>query len=251
MDYQPRPGIPAKKSWRDRLIRLAQTHPTWLLGFEDEVWWSRVSHPDLHAWSPDGQPLRLVDQTVATPTKRRPAAPKALACYGLLTRSYPGDGSCHEAIWLRFVDGRPVSGVTIQFLAWCAERAVTQGKTAVLLVWDNASWHVSAEVRTWLRAHNRRVKQTGHGARLRACPLPSKSPWLNPIEPKWIHGKRAVVEPARVLPVAELEERVCAYYGCDQHPRLTIIDESLPQATARLPDGGRLPSPHTRTEAAA
>ena len=25
--------------------------------------------------------------------------------------------------------------------------------------------------------------------------LPSKSPWLNNIEPKWVHGKRAIVEP--------------------------------------------------------
>jgi DDE superfamily endonuclease len=251
VDYQSRPGIPAKKRARDRLIRLAQTHPTWVLGFEDEVWWSRVSHPDLHAWSPDDQPLRLVEQTVAKPTKRQPAEPKALACYGLLTRTYPGDGSCQEAMWLRFVAGRPVSGVTTQFLAWCAEQAATQGQTAVLLVWDNASWHVSAEVRTWLRTHNRRVKQTGQGVRLLACPLPSKSPWLNPIEPKWIHGKRAVVEPARVLPAAELEERVCAYYGCELHPHLTLSDDPAPQGAAHLTDSGGLPAPLLLTEEAA
>ncbi len=242
MDYQPRPGVPANKSGRDRLIRLAQAHPDWLLGCEDEVWWSRVSHPDLHAWAADDQPLRLVEQPVAKSTKRRPAEPKALACYGLLTRAYPGDGSCQEAIWLRFVDGRPVSGVTIQFLDWCAAQAAMQSKSAVLLVWDNASWHVSAEVRTWLRAHNRRVKQTGHGVRLLACPLPSKSPWLNPIEPKWIHGKRAVVEPARLLPAAELEERVCAYYGCDLHAHLTISDPAGAPPTAPLPQAG-LPAP--------
>ena len=153
---------------------------------------------------------------------------------------------------MRFVDGRPVSGVTIQFLDWCATHAAGQDKTAVLRVWDNASWHVSAEGRTWLRAHNRRVKQTGRGVRLLACPLPSKSPWLNPIEPKWIHGKRAVVEPARVLPAAALEERVCAYYGCDQYPHLTISDAPtpIPQATAP-PSVSGLSSPHTRTEEAA
>jgi hypothetical protein len=27
------------------------------------------------------------------------------------------------------------------------------------------------------------------------CRLPVKSPWLNPIEPRWLHGKRAIVEP--------------------------------------------------------
>ena len=52
------------------------------------------------------------------------------------------------------------------------------------------------------------------GARIVVCPLPSKSPWLNPIEPKWVHGKRAVAEPDRLLSAAELEARVYAYYGC-------------------------------------
>jgi hypothetical protein len=40
----------------DGLIRLAQRHPDWLLGCAEEVWWSRVSHPALHAWQDDGKP---------------------------------------------------------------------------------------------------------------------------------------------------------------------------------------------------
>jgi hypothetical protein len=44
------------------------------------------------------------------------------------------------------------------------------------------------------------------------CRLPSRSPWLNAIEPKWVHGKRAVVEPTRKLTAAELQQRLCAYY---------------------------------------
>ena len=43
--------------------------------------------------------------------------------------------------------------------------------------------------------------------------LPKKSPWLNAIEPKWIHGKRKVVEPAGVLGAYELAERDCAAIG--------------------------------------
>jgi transposase len=39
-----------------------------------------------------------------------------------------------EQIWLRFVDGRPASGVTTQFLAWSCERLRTEGKKALLLV---------------------------------------------------------------------------------------------------------------------
>ena len=48
------------------------------------------------------------------------------------------------------------------------------------------------------------------------CRLPVKAPWLNPIEPKWGHGKKAIVEPERKLTAEEIKERVCTYYGCEQ-----------------------------------
>src|SRR5919108_2666030 len=62
VDHQPRPSIRPEKKQRDRLIRLAATHPTWVLGFEDEVWWSRLAQPALHAWAPDAQALHLVEK---------------------------------------------------------------------------------------------------------------------------------------------------------------------------------------------
>ena len=77
-------------------------------------------------------------------------------------------------------------------------------------------------MRTWIRAHNRRAKWSGRGVRIINCYLPIKSPWLNPIEPKWAHGKRRVVEPARLLSADELIRRVYAAFDCDQHPRLAI-----------------------------
>ena len=56
-----------------------------------------------------------------------------------------------------------MSAVTVEFLAWCSERLAAQALTALFLRWDNASWHKSQAVRTWLRRHNQRVK--AHGAR--------------------------------------------------------------------------------------
>lgn len=50
--------------------------------------------------------------------------------------------------------------------------------------------------------------------RLLVSCLPNKSSWLNPIEPRWIHGRRAIVEPARLLTAQEVADRVCAYYAC-------------------------------------
>jgi len=211
----PDPEYARKKARRDRLIRLATAHPDGLLGFEDEVWWSRLARPALHAWQDDAHPLRLVEQTAA----RDDPDPKALACYGLLARSWD-DQRRDDEMWLRFVDGRPISAVTIDFLTWCAGQAEERGKRAVLLVWDNASWHDSGIVRAWLHQHNRQVKQSGQGVRLIACYLPVKSPWLNPIEPKWLHGKKRVAEPARLLSARELADRVCAAYDCPHEPHL-------------------------------
>lgn len=226
MDHQSRPRICPKKRRRDRLIALAARHPDWVLGFEDEVWWSRVTQPQLSAWTPTDQPMRLVEQTVAKKTKRKDAM-KALACYGLLARWHPADGPRQEAMWLRFVDGRPISAVTTRFLAWCSAKVAAQGQRVLVLVWDNASWHVSAEVRAWIHAHNRLVKATGQGARLLVCPLPTKSPWLNPIEPKWVYGKHCIVEAGGLLSPAEVEDRVCAVYDCPHEEHL-----SMPQDVA-------------------
>jgi hypothetical protein len=185
------------------LIALAETRADWAVGFADETWWSRLARPALHTWS-DGLPLRLVEQTVP----KTDPDPNALACYGLLRRAGPAPAE----VWLRFVTGHPVSAMTAQFLAWCCDRLATEGTTTPVLVWDNASWHVSADIRSWLREHNRRVHREG-GARLIPCWLPTKSPWLNPIEPQWVHAKQRVVEPARLLTAAELEDRVCAAFA--------------------------------------
>jgi transposase len=148
--------------------------------------------------------------------------PKALACYGVLLRQ-PGQP---ERVWLRFVDGRPVSALTEQFLGGCASRLQEAGVRVWVLIWDNAPWHVSKRVRAGIRAHNQQVKQGGQGVRILACYLPVKSPWLNPIEPQWVHGKRAMLEPARLLSAQEVADRVCAHFGCSHDAHLSIPDKA-------------------------
>ena len=173
-----------------------------MLGFADEVWWSRFAQPHLHTWTTGG-PLRLVTQD------RLPGDPDpaALACFGLLRTDT-------RQMLLRFVAGRPISTSTIAFLEWLLEELRRAGKKALLLVWDNAPWHCSRAVRTWLRTYNRTARKSGD-IRLLICHLPIRSPWLNPIEPRWVHGKRAIHEPSRTLSPQEVKERVCAYYQCE------------------------------------
>jgi hypothetical protein len=176
-----------------------------VLGFQDETWWTRLAQPDLFAWA-GAEPLRLLPN-------ERGGGKEALACYGLL-RADSG------AMLLRFVEGRPVSQVTEDFLAWLCERFATEGKKVFVLVWDNTAWHVSKRVRRWMGAHNRRVKREG-GCKIRVCGLPVKAPWLNPIEPKWLHGKRAIAGPERKLTPAEVKQRVHEHYQCESHDSLT------------------------------
>lgn len=194
---------------------LAQRSSGWVFGFEDEVWFSRLAQPALHTWTP-GEPLRLHSKGKDSKEKHRKTAsehtgePEALACYGLLRADT-------QEMMLRFVEGRPVSGVTIEFLEWLTTTLAQEGHRVLVLVWDNARWHTSRAVTEWIKEHNRRKKEQGRrgedaGCRLLVCPLPVKSPWLNAIEPKWMHGKKNIVEPQRKLSSTEVRQRLCDYY---------------------------------------
>jgi hypothetical protein len=60
-------------------MHLAQDKLDWVVGFLDECWWSRVAQPNLHSFSEENEPLRLVEQSLA----KDDPDPKAISCYGL------------------------------------------------------------------------------------------------------------------------------------------------------------------------
>ena len=204
------------------MIAWASRQPSWAIGFGDEVWWSRVALPALSAWQSQDHPVRLVEQH----WRKDDPDPKALACYGVLWQHGTPDAPDRSQAWLRFVTGRPVSTLTTQFLQWCCERLLKEGKTNWLLIWDNASWHTSQAVRAWIREHNQQVKHTGTGVRILPLLLPTQSPWLNPIEPRWVHAKRNVVEHDGLLSAHQLAERVCSYFGCSYESHLIIPEKA-------------------------
>ena len=106
------------------MIEQAASRPDWVLGYQDETWWTRLAQPDVFAWA-GKQPLRLL-------ANERGDGKEALACYGLL-RADTG------AMLLRFVEGRPVSQVTEDYLGWLCARLAAEGKRVLVLVWDNAA----------------------------------------------------------------------------------------------------------------
>jgi transposase len=63
----------------DRLMEVADGNPGWAIGFQDECWWSRVALPALHGWAEKGEPLRLIERSVAKDDPDK----KAISCYGL------------------------------------------------------------------------------------------------------------------------------------------------------------------------
>lgn len=174
---------------------LAADKDDWLLVDQDESWFSRFAHPSLYSWVECGNELRLVERQA-----KKGEPQKAIACYG-------AQELVSQERYLFFAEGQPDTATTIEFLERLLALAAHKAKRVLAIIWDRASWHKSHELFAWIRQHNRKAKQQG-GVRLLTCLLPSKSPWLNPVEPLWLHAKRKVSSHDETLSVDELKARI-------------------------------------------
>ena len=190
-----------QKKRRDRLVRWAEQRTDTLLVWEDECWFSRFAQPRLRSWAEPEHPLKLMQRT--PPTQ---CPDKALACYGALRHDT-------RQVYLHFATGQPDTDSTIDFLRRLLALARSLRKQYLVVIWDNASWHLSRKLRAWLRAYKQIAKHR-RDVRLLVFYLPSKSPWLNPIEPHWVHAKRQTLEPSSSpLTSLELRRRLFGYFG--------------------------------------
>ena len=162
---------------------------------QDESWFSRFAQPSMHSWAERGNELHLVERQA-----KKGEPQKAIACFGAL------EFVTHER-YLFFAEGQPNTAITIKFLQRLLAVAAQKGKRVLVIIWDRASWHKSGDLFTWIRQHNREAKDED-GVRLLTCLLPSKSPWLNPVEPLWLHTKRKVSSANEHLSVDELKARI-------------------------------------------
>lgn len=171
----------------------------WLVLEQDECWFSRFSQPNLHSWASADKQSRLVQRTPSSDE-----LDKALACFGAVCQKTGRK-------YFYFCPGQPNTDKVILLLKRLLAVARDQGKQVLLIFWDRASWHKSQPLRQWVRAHNRHAKQH-QDVRLLTYLLPSKSPWLNSMEPHWIHTKRNVAEFNGNLSVPMLKRRLCAHF---------------------------------------
>lgn len=145
---------------------------------------------------------------------KRGARDKALACFGAVRHDT-------QAVLLYFSTGQPNSLQLWLFIIGLLAVARAEEKRVVVIIWDNASWHKSAALRGWIRAYNQAAKETGE-PRLLTHLLPVKSPWLNPIEPRWLHAKRGVCQPEGQLTPPELRRRLCIHF--DTQPLFNVFN---------------------------
>ena len=200
MDQQSRCALCPQKKRRDWLKALAGQHADWLLFEEDECWFSRYAQPNAFAWATPPAPVRFVQRT---PPPKTPDT--ALACFGAVRQDT-------QETYLYFAPGQPNSEQMWLFIIGLLVVARQESKKVVVLLWDNATWHKSQRLRQWIRLYNQAAKKAGE-PRLLTWLLPLQSPWLNPIEPRWVHAKRAVCEPDGELTAPELKRRLATHFG--------------------------------------
>jgi transposase len=174
------------------------------LVYQDECWFSRFAQPTMRAWAKPQETVKLIQRDKA----KDDPEPKALACFGALEDDT-------RQTHLSFADGQPDNAQTQLMLQALLEVCRVQGRRVLAIIWDKASWHTSLATQQWIHAHNQQARQNGD-VRIFTRLLPTRSPWLNPIEPGWIHAKRNVAEfGCNNLTIAELTRRLCAHFDTE------------------------------------
>lgn len=190
------PHYAHKKARRDRILEWAQRDPSIIVIYQDESWFSGNPKPVGGYGQPDHHRDRAVDQL---PHKCK-GAWVLYAAYEALTgrvqRYYAP--RCNQT----YVRGQ-LEALLAQYQA--------AGQRVLVVIWDNASWHKAQALRRWSYRYNQYAKREGLIRLLIVC-LPSRSPWLNPIEPVFGQAKRRVLGRRAVPQPSELKRKVERYF---------------------------------------
>lgn len=176
------PEYEKKKRHRDRAMEAALSNEDFDLEFADESWFvahtpQGIMNPQMgSAWSESGETVKVASSRSKGKTK---------------VSIYAGMSIKTGQINYRFTE-KNNTDQTIEYLKMRSEQCKAQGLSRLYIVWDNASFHVSKKLKEWRKEHNRNVRSNG-GTLIHFVLLPSKSPWLNPIEAVFRWLKRRVL----------------------------------------------------------
>lgn len=131
-----------KKRRRDWLKEKARQDSSWLLVDQDECWFSRFAQSSTNAWYEADAPVYLMQSE-----PKRAETQQALASYGAVRQD-------NEAVLVSFSSGQPDRLETWQFVMGLLVIARAENKRVLVIIWDNANWHKSKELRQWIRAYN-------------------------------------------------------------------------------------------------
>jgi transposase len=205
----PDPHYERRKRRRDRLLVMARAARDGTVIWLDQSWFSRWPYR-FRAWAAKDARLRVA--------QRWSEKVDTTALYAAL------DDESQEA-FLRWSTGQPDSEETVDFLEALMVHCTQNGLRFIVLIWDKASWHTSKRTQGWIRAYNRRAKEEAR-TRLIVCQLPTRSPWLMPLEPIFGWTKHQVLGGRLFQTVAQLQAAVESYF----HQRVAQAKERRDRA---------------------
>jgi hypothetical protein len=184
----PDPLYALRKAQRDRLLAWARAAPDGAAVWLDQSWFVRWPYRywTWAAWDDRPRVAQRWNEEV-----------DRTALYAAL------DDETQEAI-LQWAAGQPNSEVTVTFLDTLMDHWTQKGKRFIVLFWDKASWHTSQRTQQWIRDYNRQAKQQGL-TRLIVCSLPTRSPWLMPLEAIFGHIKHQILGDRDFETISELQ----------------------------------------------
>jgi transposase len=191
----PDPHYRLRKKRRNRLLTMARAALGGAAVWLDQSWFVRWPYR-FRAWAAKTAPLRVA--------QRWSEEVDTTALYAAL------DDETQEP-FLRWAEGQPNSEETVQFLEALMAHYTSRGFRFVVLFWDKAPWHTSERTRAWIRSYNQQAKRE-KSTRLIVCPLPTRSPWLMPLEPIFGWLKHQVLGGHLFETIAALQAAVERYF---------------------------------------
>lgn len=190
------PHYAHKKARRDALVAWAKRDPSVMLVYQDESWFSGTPKA-VGGYAAGGQaPQRRLEK----PAHKCKGAWVLYAVYEALT----GRVQRHYAPRCNQTQVRAqLEALLNQYHA--------RGYRVLVVIWDNASWHKGKALRRWYYQYNQQAKRDGK-IRLLLVPLPSRSPWLNPIEPVFGQAKRRVLGRRMIAQPSVLKRKTESYF---------------------------------------